>query len=450
MNGDALLGDLGAIVGTDHAFVDDVGTYSVDWTKRFGAPGAVVVRPGSVDEVVAVVDWCRARSVAVVPQGGNTGLVGGGVPLDGEIVLSTRRLDAIGPVDAVSRQMTVGSGATLAAVQMAAEEAGLRYAVDFGARGSATIGGTVATNAGGVNVLRYGMTRRQVVGLEAVLGDGCVFGHLSGLEKDNTGFDLVSLLCGSEGTLGIVTAARIRLVPRASHVSTSLVGFATMAAAVRAVGVIRSGTDSLDAAELMLDSGARLVGEAFGVGRPFDAPVYVLIEASADHDPSEQIEMLLSGCEGVTDVAVAVDARTRRDLWRLRDEHTAAIGTKGVPRKFDVTVPVGALAEFIEAVTGRVSMASPASETFVFGHVADGNMHVNVLGGDDDEVIEETVLGLVLEHGGSVSAEHGVGRLKKAWMPRQRSTVDLDLMRAIKRACDPGLFLNPHVLLDTW
>lgn len=443
--------ELAAIVGLDHVLVDDAGTYSTDWTRRYVAGGSLVVRPGTRDEVAAIVNLCRRRRVALIPQGGNTGLVGGGVPMDGEVVLSMRRFDAIGSVDTSSRQVTVGAGVTLSSLQQVAEDVGLRYAVDFGARGSATVGGMVATNAGGINVVRHGMTRSQVVGVEAVLGDGRVLSHLSGLEKDNTGYDLVSLMCGSEGTLGIVTAVRVRLVPQHSHITTVLVGFDSIAHAVAAVGVLCSGLDIIDAAELMLADGVALVADAFDVPVPFDAPVYVLFEASADSDPSEAVESLLVGCHGVTHTAVAVDSRSRRDLWRIRDEHTAAISTVGVPHKFDVTVAVSDLPVFIDRVRGAVGQVCPTAVTHVFGHAADGNMHVNVLGSvEHDAAVEEAVLGLVLEMRGSVSAEHGVGRLKRTWMPRQRSAAELDMMRGIKRTFDPDLILNPNVLLPHW
>ena len=351
--------EFAGVVGRDHVLIDDTGGYSVDWTRRFGTPGALVVRPGTIDEVRAIVEVCRRRSAAIVPQGGNTGLVGGGVPVDGEVVLSMQRFRSIGEVDRTSRQVTVGAGVTLAALQEVASSAGLRYPVDFGARGSATIGGTVATNAGGINVVRYGMTRQQVVGIEAVLGNGRVVSHLSGLVKDNTGYDYASLLCGSEGTLGLITAVRVRLVAEMPHKVTALVGFDSVADAVQAVGVVCGGSDSVDAAELMLESGVRLVGDAFGVACPFASAVYVLLELSAESDPTETLESLLAGCAGVSNVAVAVDAASRRGLWAIRDEHTAAIGTAGVPRKFDVSVPGEKLAGFVEDVREAVRKVAP-------------------------------------------------------------------------------------------
>jgi FAD/FMN-containing dehydrogenase len=282
---------LAGIVGVDHVLTesDDLTPYTVDWTGRYIGSGRIVVRPDSTAQVVDIVGVCREMSVPIVPQGGNTGLVGGSVPLQGEVVVSTRRMSTIGDVDRVARQVTVGAGVSLGTVQQSALEAGLRYPVDFGARDSATIGGTIATNAGGISVLRYGMTRRHIVGIEAVLGTGEVISHLGGLVKDNTGYDLVGLLCGSEGTLGIVTGARLQLVPLHRERTTALVGFDCVEHAMDAVGRVCAMSDDIDALEIFLESGVRLVAESFGRSVPFVAPVYVLVEASADEDRSSQL-----------------------------------------------------------------------------------------------------------------------------------------------------------------
>ncbi|HEY4377868.1 MAG TPA: FAD-binding oxidoreductase, partial [Acidimicrobiales bacterium] len=238
------------IVGRAHVLTgaDERSSYETDWTGRFAGQAPAVVRPGSGAEVTALLDVARRRGLVIVPQGGNTGLVGGGVPLRGELVLSLRRLQEVGPVDPVSRQVTAEAGATVAAVQHAAAAAGLRYAVDFAARDSATFGGSIATNAGGLHVLRYGGTREQLVGIEAVLGGGLVVSQLHGLVKDNSGYHLPSLLCGSEGTLGVVTRARVRLVSRHEHRTVALVAFEGVAEAVAAVAAWRSALDSLEAA----------------------------------------------------------------------------------------------------------------------------------------------------------------------------------------------------------
>jgi FAD/FMN-containing dehydrogenase len=459
----ALLTSLTEIVGTEHVITaaDQRRAYEVDWTGRFVGKTAAVVRPGSSAEVVAVVGLCRANGIAVVPQGGNTGLVGGGVPLSGELVIGLGRLDVIGRVDTVARQVTAGAGATVAAVHRAAAAAGLRYAVDFGARDSATIGGTVATNAGGVNVLRYGGTREQLLGVEAVLGTGHVVSRLGGLVKDNTGYDLASLLCGSEGTLGIITAARLRLVTRHEQRLTALIGFSSVGAAVDAVGVWRSSLDCLEAAELMLDSGMRLVCGAFGLHRPLerDWPAYVLIEVAAHEDPTALVAAAVDGVGAVGEVAVATDPVRRAQLWRYREEHTLAIGTIGVPHKFDVTVPIGALAGFVLDVPARVASVAPGAQTWQFGHVGDGNIHVNVTGADHEasdqgggggggaDLLDEQIYRYVSELGGSISAEHGIGTAKARWLHLNRSPSEIAAMRAVKRAFDPDRIMNPNALL---
>jgi len=385
-----------------------------------------------------------------VPQGGNTGMVGGGVPLAGELVLDLRRLDHVGEVDVAAKQITVGAGATVEAVQRAAAAAGLRYAVDFGARGTATIGGSIATNAGGINVLRYGGTREQLLGVEAVLGTGEVISRLSGLVKDNTGYHLAGLLCGSEGTLGVVTAARLRLVPSHRHTVTALVAFESVATAIEAVSGWRSSLDVLDAAEIVLHDGVALVASAFGYSLPFEQPcaAHVLVEVSAHSDPTDLLAQAVADATGVVDVAVAHDAARRAVLWRYREEHTAAINTVGVPHKFDVTVPIAGLAEFMATVPAVVRSVEPDAVTWQFGHVGDGNIHVNVTGAAPDaDALDEQVYRYVVACGGSISAEHGIGTAKAKWLPMNRSAGELATMRAIKRALDPVGIMNPGVLL---
>lgn len=439
------------IVGADHVLTDadTVAPYLIDWTGRFVGTGTTVVRPGSVNEVVAIVAVCRRRGVAIVPQGGNTGMVGGGVPLHGEVVVSLRRLDHIGEVDRISQQVSAGAGATVAAVQHAAAAAGLRYAVDFGARGTATVGGSVATNAGGLNLVRYGGTREQLVGIEAVLGTGDVVRHMSGLVKDNTGYDLPSLLCGSEGTLGIITEARFRLVPAAPHRVLAVVAFGSVDDAVDAVAAWRVGLRDLEAAELVLADGVALVAETFGLPLPFATPhpVYILVEVAGAGDPTDALAAAVDGVAGVLDAAVAPDERRRAALWRLREDHTLAINQLGVPHKFDVTLPQSRLGEFVARIRGVVAACAPGTRTWIFGHVGDGNVHVNVTGASVDvPALDEVVYGVVVEMGGSISAEHGIGTAKARYLAMQRSPAELAAMRAIKSALDPDGILNPHVL----
>ena len=449
---ESLLGVLREIVGREHLLVDadQRAAYETDWTGRFRGATPAVVRPASTEEVAGVLDACRTAGVAVVPQGGNTGLVGGGIPLQGEVVLSLRRLTTIAPVDVGARQITVGAGAPLGAVQLAAAVSGLRYAVDLAARESATIGGTIATNAGGVNLIRYGGTREQIVGIEAVLGTGLIISRLGGLLKDNTGYHFPSLLCGSEGTLGIVTAARLRLVTRHEQTATALVGFESVADAVAAVAGWRSMLDNLEAAETFLDSGLALVCDAFGLARPFTrpSPVYVLVEAADHADPTDALAHAVGAASGATEVAVARNEARRRTLWRYREDHTLAINTLGPPHKLDVTLPTAVLAEFMESVPRLVSETDPAARTWLFGHVGDGNIHVNITGvAADDDRVDDRVLRYVCDLGGSISAEHGIGTAKKPWLHLNRSAAELATMRAIKSALDPDSILNPNAVL---
>jgi FAD/FMN-containing dehydrogenase len=439
-----LVDEMRAAVGSDHVF-DGAGTsHVVDWTGRFVGATDLVVRPGSLEEVRRVLTIARAHGRAVVPQGGNTGLVGGSVPLHGEIVLSSARLNEVGVADVDARRIVVGAGATLEAVQVAAASVGLRYPVDFGARASATIGGTIATNAGGVNVLRYGTTRAQVLGLEAVLADGSIVSTMAGLMKDNTGYDLRGLLCGSEGTLGVITRAVLRLVPAHVSVTTVLVGCESVEDAMSVVGRVGRASDSVDAAELMSRRGVSLTSEVTGVGAPFDAAWYVLVESSVGEEQGDPLARLLSGR---SQVAVAESPARRRALWRLRDEHTPSIATLGTPLKYDVTLPLASLPRFVDEVGEAVTSVAPTAETIVFGHAADGNLHVNVLGAREERAIDETVLTTVAAHRGSISAEHGVGIAKREWLHLTRSAEEIAAMRAIKRALDPDGILNPNVLL---
>jgi FAD/FMN-containing dehydrogenase len=440
------------LLGTEHVLVEPevMEAHEVDWTGRFRGEAPAVVRPADTAEVAEVLALCAVERIAVVPQGGNTGLVGGGVPLHGELVLSLRRLDALGPVDEVAAQVTAGAGVTLEALQRHVEASDLTYGVDLAARGSATVGGTIATNAGGVHVLRWGATRRQVVGIEAVTADGRVLRHMGGLVKDNTGYDLAGLLCGSEGTLAVVTAARLALVPRYTERVVALCAFADVGTAVSATAALRRCLEPLDAAELFLADGLDLVCAETGRPHPFERgyPAYVLFEASGLEDPTDALAAAVAAQPGVLDVAVASDAHRRAGLWAYREEHTTAINALGTPHKLDVTLPLSGVAAFVAEVPGVVAKVAPEARTWLFGHVGDGNVHVNVTGvPPDDEAVDDAVLSLVVASGGSISAEHGIGTAKRRWLPLQRSTEELAVFRSIKAALDPAGILNPHVLL---
>jgi FAD/FMN-containing dehydrogenase len=453
MTDEALLHRLREIVGERHCLTDAAlrASYETDWTRRFSGAACAVLRPGSTDEVAAVLRACTDAGVAVVPQGGNTGLVGGSVPRGGEVILSLLRLDEVGPVDAAMGEITVGAGATLAAVQSVARSAGWEVGVDFGARDSATIGGMVATNAGGVNVLRHGPMRQQLMGFEAVQADGTILRRLPGMPKDNTGYDLGGLLAGSEGTLAVITAVRLRLVPRLAQRAVAVAGFVDAGAAVTAAASLRSGLASVMALELFTDDGLELVMRHASLAAPFTErrPFYLLTEAGSDEaDPTDALVEALDALDLGDSVAVATDAAGRHRLWQLRERHTEAMNAEGVPHKLDVSVPLARYAELVERAPDAVRAADAAARTISYGHVGDGNLHVNVLGpAPDDAATDDAVLELVLELGGSVSAEHGIGVAKVDWLTRDRGEAAVAAMRAIKRAWDPAGTLNPGVLL---
>ena len=450
-----LLDALRDIVGPAHLLTDaDLRAgFEVDWTGRWTGRAVAVARPASVDEVAAVLRACSAAGAAVVPQGGNTGLVGGSVPrpsaMRPQVVLSTLRLRDLEPVDPIAGEVTVGAGVTLSALQAHARAAGLGFGVDLGARDSATIGGMIATNAGGLHVLRHGTMRGQLIGLEAVLADGSVLRRLPGMSKDNTGYHLPSLLAGSEGTLAVVTRARLRLVPRLARRAVALVGVRGAAQAVTLASGLRQALPSLSAAELFFDEGLELVLRHASGEAPFREryPAYLLLEVEAADDPADELAAALSAAPEASDAVLAADPAGMERLWRLRERHTEAINAEGIPHKLDVAVPLSRLAQFIESVAPAVQRAIPGARTYQYGHVCEGNMHLGIIGAPlDDQSVDDAVLGLVLEMGGTVSAEHGIGSAKVGWLERDRGTATVAAMRAIKRALDPEWILNPGVL----
>jgi FAD/FMN-containing dehydrogenase len=449
---DRLAAILRDVVGDGHVLDDPsvVASYETDWTGRFRGSARLVVRPGSTAEVAAAVRACADAGVPICVQGGNTGLVGGSVPVDGAVLLSLTRLAAVDPVDEVAGQVTVGAGCTLAALQRLVRPAGFDVGVDFAARDSCTVGGMVATNAGGERVLRYGTMRAQVAGIEAVLPDGAIISRLAGLPKDNTGYDVASLLAGSEGTLGVITRLRLRLVPLLSARAVALVAVADTEAAVTLVRSLRE-VASLEAAELFYAEGLSLVLDQSGMPAPFAAaaPAYVLAECAGREDPTDDLLGVLErAADGIIDATVAGDPRGRQALWAYRESHTESINAAGVPVKLDVAVPLAALAPTVAALPGVVAQVAPEARVILFGHLNEGNLHVNVLGAlDRDERVSDAVLRLVASYGGSISAEHGVGRAKRGWLGLSRSAAEIAMMRAIKRAVDPQGLLNPGVLL---
>jgi FAD/FMN-containing dehydrogenase len=443
---DALLERLRAIVGTPQVLTDaDVRSgYERDWTGRFVGSSPAVVRPATTAEVAEVVAACRDAGAAIVAQGGNTGLVGGSVPLHGEIVLSLRRLRRLDEVDQLGGSVIVGAGRTLAEVQDHAVAAGLRFGVDLAARDSATVGGMVATNAGGLRFVRHGGMRQQVLGVEAVLGDGSVVSRLETPPKDNVGYDLAGLLCGSEGTLGVVTAVRLRLVGPPRDLQTALIGVPDLAAGLAAVAGLRRAGVAVEAAEGFFDDGLDLVCRHTGLRRPLPvSPAYLLVEWDGPLDA-------LGGVDAVDPeaVVVATDEATRAHLWRLREAHTEAVSSIGVPHKLDVAVDPRRLDELAAAVRAEVGRPIDGGEALVvvlFGHVADGNLHVNLVGpAPDDDRLDDRVAAIVAAMGGSISAEHGIGTAKQRWLPLVRTPAELHAYRALRAALDPAGILNPH------
>jgi FAD/FMN-containing dehydrogenase len=444
MAADTLARRLRDIVGAGHVLSepDLREPYEGDWSGRFRGAARAVVRPADTAQVTAVVAACAEHGAPIVPQGGNTGLVGAGVPRGGEVLLSLRRLDAVGDVDAATAQVDAGAGATLAALQSAAAAAGLDAGIDFGARDSATVGGLTAADAGGRRALRHGTMRARVAGLEAVLADGRAIDRRTGVLKDNAGYDLPALLVGSEGTLGVITAVRVQLVPRLPERVVALVGLGDVEEAADLLARLRRDAPSLECADFFLDDGLQLVLDHLRLPAPLEprAPVYVIVELAGRGDVTEELADALGEAHAV----VGIDGTDRDRLWRLRESHTEAIAAAGVAHKLDVGVPLDRLAGFLDAV--RETVEEAGARAVLFGHLGDGNVHVNVLGAEGDDV-DEAVLRLVAERGGTISAEHGVGVAKARWLSLTRSEAEIAAMRAIKRALDPQNILNPGAVL---
>jgi FAD/FMN-containing dehydrogenase len=439
----ALLRDFAAIVGPEHVLTGDATSgYAADWTGAFRGRTPAVLRPAGTAEVADVLALCSRAGVPVVPQGGNTGLVGGGVPLHGEVVLSLARLTGLAAADLDAGQVTAGAGVTLARV--AAAHPALDLGVLIASRDSATVGGAVATNAGGLRVLRYGPMRAQLRGVEAVLSDGSVVSHMAGLAKDNTGYDYPALLAGSEGTLAVITAARLRLVPREPGPVTVVLGLAGLSQvhelAIRALAEV----SGLTSAEFFTRAGMDVLTRHTGLAPPLreDVPAYLLLEA-AGRGAAEDLAALV----GDSPAAVATTAAGRARLWACRERHPEAAGFLGVPLKLDVAVPADRWVRLASEVAAAVAAVDPAARVIIYGHVADGNVHVNVVpAAPADGRHQDAVFGLVAALGGSISAEHGIGALKGRWLPLARSGPELALFARIRAAFDPAGILNPNVL----
>ena len=450
---DPLVDVLARIVGIEHVVTDPdvMADYVIDWSRRFTGSARMVVRPASTDEVAAVVRACVQAGAPLHPQGGNTGLVGGSVPsmqhgvAGAPVVLSTRRLQRCDAVDQTAGQVTVGAGVTLANLRRHATDSGWEYGVDLAGRDSATMGGNLATNAGGIRVCCYGMTRAQVTGIEAVMPDGSVISHLAGLDKDNTGYDLASLLVGSEGTLGVITAARLRLHRPPGESTLVMIGVTNFDEALTLVrGAIVPGVRML-AAEMIDDVGMHAIMALDGLPWPLERPwPYVLVLEVEDGGAGDGLIL-----DNALDVVAAVDPADVRRMWRYREGQGEAFGSLGITHRLDVSIPFEHLAYVADAVRVAFDDRSDVTHVGVFGHLADGNLHVEVIGpAEDDSSADERVLRIVTDVGGSISAEHGVGRQKAPYLGWCRSPAELAAMRAIKNALDPQGLFAPGVIWE--
>jgi FAD/FMN-containing dehydrogenase len=451
---DPLVDALARIVGAGHVLADPElrAPFERDFTGRYGAPCRAVVRPADAAQVAEVMRLCAAQGAPVVPQGGNTGVVGGGVPRGGEVVVSTARLDGFGAVDDLTGHVLVGAGTTLATLQGVARDAGWEMPLDLGARDGATVGGLVATDAGGAMTLAHGTMRERVAGLSVVLPDGRVAERLGGLLKDNAGYSWPSLMVGSEGTLGIITSVLVRLVPRRASRVAALFGVRDMDDAMALMTMLRRLAPSLESADFFLDEGVALVDRVLDhVRLPLAerAPCYVVVDCAGPTDPTSELADAVAAVEHlILDQAAADDTTGRRQLWQLREALPEALVRAGVPVKVDVAVPLAVVPRFTAQVRAAVTGVAAGAETVLWGHLGDGNVHVNVLGAEDSSAaVEERVLRLATELGGTISAEHGVGVSKARHLRLVRSPEELALMRMLKDAVDPAGIMNPGVVL---
>jgi FAD/FMN-containing dehydrogenase len=462
-----LLNTLRRQLGDAHVLTEgDLSTYEQDWRKRARGKALAVVRPGSTQQVADVVKACAQAGVSIVPQGGNTGLVVGSIPDDSgtQILLSLQRLNAVRAIDADNLTITVEAGCILQNLQQASEHAGFLFPLSLGAEGSCTIGGNLATNAGGTQVVRYGNARELCLGLEVVTAQGEVMHGLSGLRKDNTGYDLRNLMIGSEGTLGIITAATMKLFPMPAANLTAWAAVPSVAHAVKLLGMAHQHLGaSLTGFEMMGQFALSLVDKHYPHLRvPLwqDSPYCVLLENSDSESEAharEQFEHLLElafedGC--VTDAVVAESLSQARNLWHIRESITLAQAEEGLNIKHDISIPISSIPAFVEETDALLAREIEGVRLVNFGHLGDGNLHYNVQApkdGDAKEFLrtqEERVNTLVYQavkrFGGSISAEHGVGSLKADTLPDYKDPVALALMQQIKRALDPQGLLNPR------
>jgi FAD/FMN-containing dehydrogenase len=458
------------IVGAEHAIRDeaDMGPYLVEWRDRYHGKAALVLKPADTGEVSSILKLANETRTAIVPQGGNTGLVGGQIPFESghEVVLSLERLNRVRDIDLASNTMTVEAGLPLAQAQHVAASAGRLFPLSLASEGSAQIGGVLATNAGGMAVLAYGSARELALGLEVVLADGEVWNGLKSLRKDNSGYDLKDLIIGSEGTLGIITAAVLRLFPKIAEKVTCMAGLNALetAPAFFARAFERAGP-ALTAFELMPRIGIEFVlRHGSGSRDPFPCPYqwYALFELTSPREGNELAplaeSLLAQGLEAgeIADAVVATSLSQGEALWRLRELMSEVQKEEGGSIKHDIAVPVARVPEFVARANRLVELMIPGARPVPFGHFGDGNIHYNVSQPPgmertvflaNWEALNAAVHEIVLDLGGSISAEHGIGRLKRDLLPHAKDPLELALMRKIKAAFDPNLILNPGKLL---
>lgn len=462
------LAELQSLLGADHVLTGgDTDSYTLDWRGRYRGRALAVVRPDTAESVAAVVRLCASHGVPLVPQGGNTGLCGGATPADDgkAVVLSLARLNRVRAIDTDNDTITVEAGCVLQAVQQAAEAAGRLFPLSLAAEGSCTIGGNLATNAGGTQVLRYGNTRDLTLGLEVVTPEGEIWHGLRGLRKDNTGYDLRDLYIGSEGTLGIITAATLKLFPLPVARCTALLAVPDVESGVRLLGSARKGFGAaLTGFELMAGNCLQAVVRLFPQQRlPFggesaQSPWFALLELSDSESEAharERFETVLGEAieAGLaTDAAIAENITQSRALWHLRESIPLAEAELGKSIKHDVSLPISRIADFVRTTNALLQARFPGVGHVIFGHLGDGNLHYNVTRAEGQEeaallALQPQIYGAVHDsvhaHGGSISAEHGVGQLKIDELPRYKEALELTLMRRIKNALDPAGIMNP-------
>jgi D-lactate dehydrogenase (cytochrome) len=454
------------IVGDKYAMTDtaDIAPYVTEERDLFHGRSPLVLRPGSTEEVSAICKLANEHKIAMVPQGGNTGLVGGQTPHNGEVVVSLRRLDRIRDVDTASNTMTCEAGVILQVAQQRAAKVDRLFPLSLGAEGSCTIGGNLSTNAGGTTALAYGVAREMALGVEVVLADGRVLNLLSKLKKDNTGYDLRNLFIGAEGTLGIITAATLKLFPKPRAIETAFVGLASPAEALKLLEISQGrAAGTLTSFELL-----SAISVDFSIRHGIDVrdPLqgkhawYVLMELSSPRDDArDTLEAILAkGLEDgiVEDAVIAASLSQRQAFWKLRDEMSAAQKPEGGSIKHDISVPVAAVPGFIAEADAAVVKLIPGSRPVPFGHLGDGNIHYNVsqpVGTDAADFlgrwheVNAVVFGIVLKMGGSISAEHGIGVLKRDELPEVKDKTAIALMRQIKAMLDPNGIMNPGKVL---